>query len=74
MSQADSSVASPCTSVCRMDEASGLCAGCLRSIDEITVWSLLDDTEKRALLQTLAERRVLWLQQQAQKQKEPRAP
>jgi predicted Fe-S protein YdhL (DUF1289 family) len=66
MSHALSKVDSPCTSVCRMDDASGLCAGCLRSIDEITVWSLLDDDEKRALLQTLAQRRVLWLQQQQQ--------
>lgn len=66
MNHAASTVASPCTSVCRMDEASGLCAGCLRSIDEITVWSLLDDDEKRALLHTLAQRRVLWLQQQGQ--------
>lgn len=64
MSQTTASVASPCTSVCRMDDATGLCEGCLRSIDEITVWSLLDDTEKRALLQTLAARRVLWLQRQ----------
>ncbi len=64
MSQAASTVDSPCNSVCRMDDATGLCEGCLRSIDEITVWSLLDDTEKRALLQTLAARRVLWLQRQ----------
>lgn len=64
MSQTTAPVASPCTSVCRMDDATGLCEGCLRSIDEITVWSLLDDTEKRALLQTLAARRVLWLQRQ----------
>ena len=28
-------VASPCVNVCRMDELSGLCEGCLRTIDEI---------------------------------------
>jgi len=50
-------VPSPCTSVCRMDEASGLCAGCLRTLDEIAVWSLLDDGEKRAVWVELDRRR-----------------
>lgn len=28
-------VASPCISVCKMDDARGLCLGCMRTIDEI---------------------------------------
>ena len=28
-------VQSPCVNVCRMDEHTGLCAGCLRTLDEI---------------------------------------
>ena len=36
-------LASPCINVCRMDEQSGLCAGCFRTIDEISVWSRIDD-------------------------------
>ena len=32
---------SPCISVCRMDPASGLCQGCLRTIDEIVAWGSL---------------------------------
>ena len=40
---------SPCVSVCRMGEASGLCEGCWRTLDEIRAWSRLDDAGKRAV-------------------------
>lgn len=40
---------SPCISVCRMEPATGLCKGCLRSLDEIAAWSGLDDEGKRAI-------------------------
>jgi predicted Fe-S protein YdhL (DUF1289 family) len=46
---ADGRVASPCISVCRMEEATGLCAGCLRTLDEIAMWSVLDDEDRRAV-------------------------
>jgi len=29
---------SPCISVCRMSDQSGLCEGCFRTLDEITGW------------------------------------
>jgi uncharacterized protein len=41
-----------------MDEASGWCSGCLRTLDEIAAWSTLDDPAKRAVWQRLAARRV----------------
>ena len=46
---AGSSFISPCVSVCRMDEAAGLCLGCLRSIEEIVVWSKVDDAGRMAI-------------------------
>jgi predicted Fe-S protein YdhL (DUF1289 family) len=52
------SVASPCISVCRMDAATGLCEGCLRTIDEIASWSLLDDGARRDVLDAIAHRRA----------------
>ena len=52
-------VASPCIGVCRMDEASGLCTGCLRTLDEIALWSVLDDDDKRFVWEALAQRRRL---------------
>ena len=51
-------VASPCISVCRMDEATGLCAGCLRTIDEIAAWSVLDDEQRRQVWEAIAARRA----------------
>lgn len=50
---------SPCNSVCTMDEASGLCAGCFRTLDEIARWSRLSDSERRAVLAALPARRDL---------------
>jgi predicted Fe-S protein YdhL (DUF1289 family) len=52
-------VPSPCISVCAMDEATGLCAGCLRTLDEIAAWSVLDDDERRAVWARIAARRSL---------------
>ncbi len=51
-------VASPCTSVCRMDARTGWCEGCLRTLDEIATWSTLADADKRAVWQLLDERRM----------------
>lgn len=51
-----SPVPSPCVSVCVMDPESGWCTGCLRTLDEIAVWSLLDDDEKRGVWEQLRVR------------------
>jgi len=53
-----SPIASPCTSVCTIDPATGWCAGCLRTIDEIAAWGSLDDRAKRAVWKLLPERRA----------------
>lgn len=54
---------SPCINVCRMDEATGWCVGCLRTLDEIALWSRLPEPAKQAVWDELAQRRLLWLQQ-----------
>ena len=54
-----SPVPSPCISVCQMDAATGWCAGCHRTIDEIAAWSRMDDGAKRAVWADLARRRQL---------------
>ncbi len=53
---------SPCINICRMDEASGWCEGCLRTLDEIACWSLLDDAEKATVVHNLEQRRHSWAQ------------
>ena len=54
-------VPSPCVSVCRMDEASGYCEGCLRTIDEIIGWGARDERAKRAIWRQLARRARAWI-------------
>lgn len=49
-------VPSPCISYCRMDEASGLCQGCFRTLQEITQWSRMDDGAKRAVWAAVEQR------------------
>jgi predicted Fe-S protein YdhL (DUF1289 family) len=53
-----SPVPSPCISVCRIDASSGLCVGCQRTLQEIAVWSTLDDAAKRDVWHTIAARRA----------------
>jgi predicted Fe-S protein YdhL (DUF1289 family) len=43
-----------------MDAASGLCEGCLRTIDEIVAWGTMADDDKRAVWQRLEQRRATW--------------
>ncbi len=50
-------IPSPCVSVCRMDEPSGWCEGCLRTLDEIAAWASMDDRAKRAVWKLLPQRR-----------------
>jgi len=49
-------VASPCINVCKMNPATGLCEGCLRSLDEIASWSAYSPAQKRAVLALLPAR------------------
>ena len=55
--------ASPCINICRMHEASGLCEGCLRTLDEIAAWSTLDDEAKRAVWNAFDARHAQWMAQ-----------
>jgi predicted Fe-S protein YdhL (DUF1289 family) len=53
-------VPSPCINVCQINAATGWCAGCLRSLDEIAGWSRLDEAAKRAVWAQLPARRIAW--------------
>ena len=52
-------VPSPCVSVCRMDPDSGLCSGCLRTIDEIVAWGRMDEPAKRQVWACIVQRVAL---------------
>jgi predicted Fe-S protein YdhL (DUF1289 family) len=49
---------SPCISVCRINEETGLCRGCFRSIDEIRDWIVMPPAERHRLLAELKQRRM----------------
>lgn len=51
-------VPSPCTRVCTIDEHTGLCAGCYRTLDEISRWRELTNAQRRQVLAQLALRRA----------------
>jgi uncharacterized protein len=51
----DKPVASPCVSICALDEHDR-CTGCQRSIDEIRRWGRMDNRERRQVLQRCHER------------------
>jgi len=52
-----SPVPSPCINVCRMNPRTGLCEGCLRTIDEIAQWSSATDEAKRLIWAETSRRR-----------------
>ena len=58
MSQLPKAVQTPCTQVCTVDGASGLCLGCLRSLSEIAGWSALGHEQRAAIMADLPSRRV----------------
>lgn len=51
-------VPSPCVSVCRMRVATGLCEGCLRTLDEIAAWGSMDDAARRTVWLHIGRRAV----------------
>lgn len=48
----------PCVEICEIDDRSGLCIGCFRSLEEIAVWSGLNSEERRAIMAALPARRA----------------
>lgn len=51
-------VASPCINICVIDAATGLCAGCGRTLAEIAAWSGLEPGERHKIMAELPERRA----------------
>jgi predicted Fe-S protein YdhL (DUF1289 family) len=49
-------VPSPCINVCRMNAQTGLCEGCLRTIDEIVQWGSASEETKRAVWMEIKRR------------------
>ncbi len=54
----NNAVASPCVGTCKLDEHTGYCIGCSRTLDEIAFWSDSTEFEKREILKQLPARRA----------------
>lgn len=51
-------VASPCIMVCTVDGASGLCLGCLRTLQEIAAWSRMTEAARAEVMGDLESRKA----------------
>ena len=47
---------SPCVGVCSIDPESKLCVGCLRSTDEIAIWSQIDNKKALEIMKEIKNR------------------
>ncbi|WP_228936653.1 DUF1289 domain-containing protein [Paraburkholderia saeva] len=43
-------VKSPCVDICKFDDKTGLCIGCLRTRDECKTWKKMKDKHRRKIL------------------------
>lgn len=48
----------PCVDICKIDEQTGLCLGCGRTIAEIAGWASMTSTERRRIMAELAARKA----------------
>ena len=51
-------VDSPCVRVCVIDQATGYCCGCYRTLDEIAFWTRYTSDERTRILARLDARRA----------------
>lgn len=51
-------IASPCVKICVIHPDSGLCTGCLRTRDEIAMWSRISDSERDQIMTDLPGRKT----------------
>jgi predicted Fe-S protein YdhL (DUF1289 family) len=49
-------VRSPCTNICRIDDATGWCVGCGRTLDEIARWGATSDADRDRVMAQLPAR------------------
>jgi predicted Fe-S protein YdhL (DUF1289 family) len=47
---------SPCIGICKLEN--NVCVGCLRTIDEISNWTIYDTTEKLQIMSRIYKKRI----------------
>ena len=48
----------PCVNICLLDEETGLCTGCGRTIQEIAGWASMSESERREVMAKLPARKA----------------
>ncbi len=51
-------IQSPCIGVCTVDDSTGMCLGCYRTVDEIKGWWDMNPKDQKNLLIALEERQT----------------
>jgi predicted Fe-S protein YdhL (DUF1289 family) len=46
----------PCVNICLLDQETGTCVGCGRTLSEIAHWAAMSDAERRAIMAALPAR------------------
>jgi predicted Fe-S protein YdhL (DUF1289 family) len=49
-------ISSPCNKICTIDQASRICAGCGRSLEEIARWGGMTEAQRQETMRVLPER------------------
>ena len=47
---------SPCVNICIIHPRANICTGCFRTIDEISSWSNMSESERKGILKELPNR------------------
>jgi uncharacterized protein len=54
----EAAVESPCIRECRVDQATGYCVSCFRTLREISYWETCTPDEQRRIMAQIEERRA----------------
>jgi hypothetical protein len=49
---------SPCVGICKIDDKSKLCIGCLRSEDEISMWPQINNEKALEIINEIVHRSI----------------
>jgi len=54
----EAALESPCVRDCRIDQVTGYCVGCLRTLREISYWESYAPAERRRVMALIDTRRI----------------
>ncbi len=52
-------IRSPCINICRIDDATGWCVGCARTLAEIVRWGISDAADRESVMAELPARMTI---------------